>query len=334
MSVIIVKNGHLAMLRTIATFMRPGLAVFAFCCLVQFPFSQTFGDFPTPQQVRLTDGRWLEYADYGDISGPLVLYFHGTPGTYLEAHAVASEIHASGIHVVAVNRPGIGRSSYQCGRKIMNWPKDISEFLEAIGRGDEQVGIIGYSGGAPYALACARVMPHRITRMAIVSGHTPLGTPGVVPGEEDRIIGLFLRRPGLARIAVEMTRRRLQRKPDKVVARVTKRWDPNDRKLVKCDSLIRELLVESLRQTTLCGGRGVVADVQLLGSCWDFEVADVYGPRISVWHGQCDRIAPVSMGRYFHSRLVGSTFHIDPTAGHVTMFKWHSGEILGQFNTD
>jgi pimeloyl-ACP methyl ester carboxylesterase len=216
----------------------------------------------------------------------------------------------------------------------MAWPDDISEFLEATGRGDEQFGIIGYSGGASYALACARVMPHRITRVAIVSGHTPLGTPGVLPGEEDHIIRLFLRRPGLAKIAVKMTRRRLQRKPDKMVARITRRWDPNDRKLVTCDSLIRQLLVESLRQSVLCGGEGVVTDVQLLGGCWGFKVADVHGPQISIWHGQCDRIAPISMGRYFHSRLAGSTFHIDPTAGHVTMLKWHSKEILGEFNTD
>jgi pimeloyl-ACP methyl ester carboxylesterase len=329
-----VSNADIAMPQTILTTGRSVIKVFAFCCVVLTSVGQTWADFPTPQLVRLTDGRRLEYADYGDPSGPLVLYFHGIPSSHLEIHATASEIHAAGLHIVAINRPGIGRSSFQYCRRIMDWPKDVSEFLEAIGRGNEQFGIIGVSGGAPYALACARMMPHRITRVAIVSGHTPLGIPGVVPGENDRTIKLFLRWPRLAKKAVELTRRRLQRKPDKIVKRVTKKWDPNDRRLVICDPLVRRVLVGSLRQATLCGGQGVVTDVQLLGSRWGFDIADVSGPPISIWHGQCDRIAPISMGRYFHSRLVGSTFHVDPTAGHLTMFKWHSGEIYREFCTD
>jgi hypothetical protein len=178
------------------------------------------------------------------------------------------------------------------------------------------------------------MMPHRITRVAIVSGHTSLGMPGVVPGEYDRAIELFLRRPKLANKAAEITRRRLHRKPDKIIARVTKNWDRNDRRLVTCDPSMRRLLVGSLRHATLRGGQGVITDAQLLGSQWGFDIADTSGPQISIWHGQCDRIAPISMGRYFHSRLVGSSFHVGPSAGHVTMFKWHAGEIYTEFSTD
>ncbi len=310
---------------------RPANTVLTFVCIVLTSVSQTWADFPASQLVRLSDGRSLEYAEYGDTSGPLVLYFHGTPGSHLEVHAAASEIHASGIHILAINRPGIGRSSYQCGRRIVDWPKDVSGFLEALGRGDEQFGVVGFSGGAPYALACARSMPHQITRVAIVSGHTSLGIPGVVPGEEDRSMSLFLRRPKLAKIAVEIMRRRLHRKPDKIVARVMKKWDSNDRTLVTGDPSMRTLLVGSLNQATLCGGQGVVTDAQLLGRHWGFAIDDVCGPPISIWHGQCDRIAPISMGRYFHSRLVGSTFHVDPSAGHITMLKWHCEEIHNEF---
>lgn len=75
----------------------------------------------------------------------------------------------------------------------------------------------------------------------------------------------------------------------------------------------------------------MVTDAQLLGRRWGFDLADVSGPPISVWHGQCDRIAPISMGHYFHSQLVGSTLHVDPRAGHITMFKWHSEEIHQEF---
>jgi len=307
---------------------------FVLCGVLIASVDQTWAKFPAPRLVRLTDGRCLEYADYGDPSGRLVLYFHGSPGSHLDVQAAASDIHASGLHVVAINRPGIGRSSFQCGRKITDWPKDVSECLELIGRKNEPFGIIGFSGGAPYALACARMMPNRITRVAIVSGHTSLGIRGVVPGECDRTIELFLRRPRFAEKAVELTRHRLQRKPDKTVKRIVKKWDPNDRRLVTCSPLIRGLLEGSMLHSTRCGGQGVVTDVQLLGRCWGFDVADVVGPPISIWHGRCDRIAPISMGRYFHSQLVGSALHVDPAAGHLSMFKWHSPEIHREFCTD
>ena len=33
------------------------------------------------RRIRLADGRWLGYQEYGDRDGPLVFYFHGTPGS-------------------------------------------------------------------------------------------------------------------------------------------------------------------------------------------------------------------------------------------------------------
>jgi len=322
------------MLEKLFDIRRLALAILLFLFASPLESRLAFGDFPRVQTVRLSDGRCLEYAEYGDPAGPLVLYFHGTPGSHLEVHAAASELPASGIHILAINRPGIGNSSYQHGRTIMGWPADVTEFLEATGRGEESFGILGFSGGTPYALACAQVMPQRITRIAIVSGHTSLGIPGVVPGKEDRFIEFFLRRPKLAKKAVKMTRKRLRKKPDKIVARITKRWDPSDRALVNGDPFMRRILEKSLKHATLRGEHGVLTDTQLLGSRWGFDLSQINGMPISIWHGQSDSIAPVSMGRYFHKQLAGSTLHLKPSAGHVTMFKWHSEEIHKEFSAD
>lgn len=288
------------------------------------------GDVST-QLACLADGRVLEYAEFGNPAGPLVLYFHGTPGSHLELQAATAEIQRSGLYIVAVNRPGIGRSTYQPLRRITDWPADVCALLAALGRGQEPVGIVGFSGGAPYALVCGLAFPERISHLALVSGHTFLGAPGTNAGEEDHLIRMIIRRPRLGEIAAAVTTRRLKRHPNMVVRRVTKNWNSADRRLFECDPDLRCLLATSLRYTTLCGTSGIVTDVQLLGSCWGFPVSNVCRVPVSLWHGQCDRIAPVSMGHYFHQQIPGSVLHIDPRAGHVTMLKWHAAEILKQF---
>lgn len=140
------------------------------------------------QQIRLPDGRRLGFAAYGNPAGPLVLYFHGTPGSRVDAQLILPEIEAAGLRVIAIDRPGMGLSDYQPGRQILNWPADVTCLVESLGYGATPFGVIGMSGGAPYALACLRCIPHRLTHVAVVSGHTPIDAPEVEPGNQDRLI--------------------------------------------------------------------------------------------------------------------------------------------------
>ena len=44
----------------------------------------------TAQLLRLSDGRQLGYADYGDPDGTPVMFFHGTPGSRRSVLAIRS----------------------------------------------------------------------------------------------------------------------------------------------------------------------------------------------------------------------------------------------------
>ena len=58
--------------------------------------------------VGLRDGRTLGYAEYGDPAGSPLLYFHGHPGSRLEAAFLATAAHRAQIRLVGVDRPGMG----------------------------------------------------------------------------------------------------------------------------------------------------------------------------------------------------------------------------------
>jgi hypothetical protein len=51
--------------------------------------------------VRLPDGRGLAYAEYGDPKGHPTLYFHGLPGSRLEAVLAAKSAAEAGIRLIA-----------------------------------------------------------------------------------------------------------------------------------------------------------------------------------------------------------------------------------------
>ena len=282
-------------------------------------------------RLILCDGRCLSYREYGDPDGQLVFYFHGTPGSRKEAALVADEAYPAGIRLVAVDRPGLGRSTYYRNRRILDWPCDIAQLADHLGYQHQPFGIIGVSGGAPYASACALKFPERLTHVAIVSGHAPLGAPGVCPGNQDKLIRLVSKRQLLGRLAFGLISRRLDRKPDKVVQMLTKKWTAADRKLILCNPRHYRQLVANLDEAGRCGPRGMVTDIRLLACHWGFHLCQLEGVGVSVWQGGCDRISTPSMGRYFHKNIAGSELIEDPCAGHVTMLKWHIGEIYSRF---
>lgn len=273
----------------------------------------------------------MGYVECGDPAGPLVFYFHGTPGSRLEATLVAEEAAAAGVRLVSLDRPGMGLSTYQSNRRITDWPGDVKGAADALGYGGTAFGVLAMSGGTPYALACVRAMPERLTHVAIASGHTPPNSPGVTPGNQDKLIAFVVRRPRLATRGFNVVIRRLDRRPDAVARKIAESWSAADRQLVFCDPVLYRALIANLKEASRCGPAGIVTDVQLLGSCWPFRLGDLPPASISIWHGGCDPIAPPSMGHYFHRQLAGSELVIDPKAGHVTMLKWHAPAILARF---
>jgi pimeloyl-ACP methyl ester carboxylesterase len=302
------------------------------------PAVAAFGQIPPTSAIRtltgrltLPDGRCLGYTDLGDVSGPLVLYFHGTPGSRIEASLIADEALTCGVRLVSIDRPGIGLSSRQPGQRVLDWPADVANFVAALGYGESAFGVIGVSGGAPYALACVCRIPERLTHVGLVSGHTPMAEPNSGRGNQDAFMEFLLRRPRLGRMAIAAIIRRLHKHPDKVMARVAGEAAASDRQLLLGTPTTRAGFHANLLAATRGGADQVMNAVRLLGTYWGFRLADLPPAPLSIWQGGCDPIAPPAAGRYFHRQLTGSEFYFDPTAGHATMLKWHAREILAKF---
>lgn len=107
------------------------------------------------QTVTLTNGRALGFAEFGslgDEATPLFA-FHGLPGSRLES----ASFHRAGcdlnVRVIGIDRPGLGLSSAQPNRKLLDWPADTRELARNLNL--SRCYVLGVSAGGPYALACA-----------------------------------------------------------------------------------------------------------------------------------------------------------------------------------
>ena len=122
----------------------------------------------------LPDGRRIGYAEYGDPSGPLVLWFHGTPGGRRQLPIVGRRAAEKlGLRVVLVERAGSGLSDRHRYERIGDWAADMAHVADLLGA--EKLGVVGLSGGGPFALACAGMptLADRVVAVAVLGGVTP-----------------------------------------------------------------------------------------------------------------------------------------------------------------
>ena len=71
--------------------------------------------------ITLKDGRLLAYAEYGDPAGTPVFFFHGTPGSRLFRPSDSITLKL-GVRLICTDRPGYGASTFQPGRRLLDWP--------------------------------------------------------------------------------------------------------------------------------------------------------------------------------------------------------------------
>lgn len=276
------------------------------------------------QRIRLKDGRFLGYAEYGDRQGRPVLYFPGTPSSRL-LHPPEEITILAGARLIVVERPGYGLSDFQRGRRLIDWPWDVISLADALGI--DLFPVVGVSGGGPYAAVCACLAPSRVTKAAIVSGVGPTDLKGSTK-EMPRI-----RRAGaaVARNAPWLLGAILF-----LVANPHHNQERFFRKMTSGNSMvdleilsrpeIKEMLMANYLEATRNGMQGFAQDAIILSNPWGFRLEDISIP-VDVWHGEKDANVSISAARYLAQAIPNCQVTFLSGEGHwLFMEKW--GEIL------
>jgi pimeloyl-ACP methyl ester carboxylesterase len=247
--------------------------------------------------LLLGDGRRLGYALYGRPGGEPLFYFHGHPGSRLEARFAHQAAAEAGLRVIALDRPGYGLSDFQPGQAITDWPADVAEAagLLRIGR----FSVAGASGGGPYALACAWRLPGQVIQAAVISGVGPYQVPGITRGMRWRNRIAFqwgARWPALARALMRSMHGNITSRPERTIEALARAMSPVDAAVVRRPG-VRNVLIADLTEAFRQGIQGAALDVVLLGRPWGFVLREIQ-PVVHLWQGEADTLVPAAMGKY------------------------------------
>ncbi|WQF87007.1 Putative alpha/beta hydrolase-1 [Colletotrichum destructivum] len=285
--------------------------------------------------LTLPDGRKLGYAQFGLATGKPVFYCHGLPGSRVEAghlHKAAMDV---GARIIATDRPGMGLSTFQPGRILLDHPKDLEQLAEHLRL--PEYAVMGVSGGGPYALACAASMPReKLKCVSIVCGIGPpdIGMAGAgwfhwlgftygwryAP----RLAGWFFHRQGRFHLSDE-ERLELQLQE----AEKNKATFPRQENGIWDDREIVGRMVMTSRQYYAQGIDGVSHDGHLDGTEFGFRIEDIRSDLpVRLWYGKDDTFVPANHGRQIAKRL-GTNAHLrieDDTHASI-FFRWRK-EVL------
>jgi pimeloyl-ACP methyl ester carboxylesterase len=283
------------------------------------------------QQFQLPDGRKLGYDEYGTANGKSLFYFHGSPSSRLECTLYIDEmvLLSLDVRLIAVDRPGMGLSDFQPGRRILDWAQDIIELADHLKI--ERFAILAYSLGGPYGLACASAIERRLTKVGIVSGAALFTEPELIKNVNEgtrKFLTLPREKPWLSRLFLWMAVGIMPRiAPNRFISQANSLLPAPDRPIVADSLLFQKGFIQMIREAMKQGIRGAFHESLLTVTDWGFRLQDIHMP-VLFWHGEADQNIPVEMARFAATAIPKCEPKFYPDEGHLSLFKKYKEEII------
>ncbi|MDB6171397.1 MAG: alpha/beta hydrolase [Chthoniobacteraceae bacterium] len=238
--------------------------------------------------MPLPSGLQIAVAEDGDPDGIPVFFFHGWPASRLQGAGFGPAARQLGLRIVSPDRPGIGLSSYQPKRALLDWPPVVREIARQLGF--DRFRILAVSGGGPYALACAYALPELVERVVVVSGAPPLG-PDVDPKAllpvYRWLLAIHRHQPAVLRQLFHLARPFATLRPPRWIWPVILRFVPKEDRESLRDPAVFEGSFGCYKEAWRAGAHGVVSDAEIYGQSWGFAPQSIQVP-VRLWHGKAD----------------------------------------------
>lgn len=283
------------------------------------------------QQIHLPDGRRLGYDERGPSDGKPLFYFHGSPSSRLEAtlYVIEDLLQTLDVRLIAVDRPGMGLSAFQPGRRLLDWPGDVLALADHLDI--HRFAVLAYSLGGPYGAACAYAIPERLVKVGIVSGSALFSEMELMKNINEgtrRFLNMPRESPLVSRLFLGLMLAVMPRiAPERFVAGASSVLPEPDRETVRSNPEFQKGFIRMVREATRQGIRGAYHESLLAITNWGFRLQDIQMP-VMLWHGEADQNVPVEMARYMATAIPKCEAKFYPNEGHLSMFKRNVEEII------
>ena len=280
------------------------------------------------QFLELEEGRRIAFAEYGTPAGRPVFFFHGWPSSRMMAELTDLPARELGLRIISPDRPGIWDSTFQANRRLLDWPPVVEALANHLGI--RRFHVLAISGGAPYAFATGHRLGDRVRALGIISGAVPFSDltdhRGLLPLYR-WMIWFYRHQPRLLRAIFYLVRPIASLELLLRMARsLLRTLPPADAEALR-DSRAFNICFESQRKAWGSSADGVIADAEIYGRPWGFELSEVRVP-VRLWHGKQDRAFAFQLAEDVAKRLPNCVAKMVDNEGHFSLPIRHMREIL------
>lgn len=280
-------------------------------------------EFGSISRVRLPDNRHLAYRELGNPSGIPILFFHGFPGSSVQAAVVPVRSAYDDFRVIAVDRPGFGYSSHDPARTHLSFARDLKSLVEQLQL--PPLHLLSVSGGTPYAFAAASVLGAHALSLNSVGGLGPLSEASFMSEMKAfsqwalKTSGRFAGAANFSMTLLEMliTREPKEAASPKILKLLLKNLPASDQALIGNEELRRKFRL-SMRNSFRNGPHGASRDLHLMTQAWGVDFSELKLP-VRLWHGDVDSIVPVNHSVYLAKKIPHSELSILKGEGHYSV---------------
>jgi len=293
--------------------------------------------------ARLENGIQLGYANFGKPDGIPAFYFHGLPGSAAEGELFHDACYKNNIELFSVERPGYGESKFlddtssnintRPQYRFSIWAQSLALLADDLKI--DRFYVFAVSGGGPYALACASLLGDRVIAAGISCGLGPVENDDLKNQMRPMATSSFYlasHHPVFLTVVignlVQVAAKWFSRKTIEILAKINLPVD----QVALMQSAANEIMQRTLTRAFIHGSKGAKADLLAAQTHWSFSLEKI--KNLHLWHGDVDRVVPISHSEWVHEHINGSILHTVKGEGHFSLPICHAQEIVKKTVTD
>lgn len=269
------------------------------------------------QIIELADGRLLGFDRYGSEGGKPLLYCHGGASSKLDIAFAHNTLVDYNIDLIAIDRPGIGQSTRQPDRTLLDWSQDVRFVLSEL-QIKKPLPVIGWSLGGPFAMACAYALPDLIDKMALSGSCGPIGQLDSVKDLDLLLDRILFTCPDNLHWTISVLLSIYAILPTEFVHKdfLNQLKSRFDREIV--EAYTKEQCKSFMQNSLANNGWGVIDDYIAVKRPWGFPL-NAIAAQVHVFHGDDDTLSPISQAHYLRSHIPKAKLHIVENQGHFLL---------------
>jgi pimeloyl-ACP methyl ester carboxylesterase len=240
----------------------------------------------------------VDYIEYGNSSGQLVVYFHGAPGSPEESAIFDSRAKDHNLRILAFDRFAIDSSD-----NPDTYYQQLAQQIRHKAAG-QPVHIIGFSIGAHIALEVGKILQGQLGQTHLISPGAPLIGGGFLDSMAGGLVfKLAIKSPFIFSLLTRFQKLLAAVAPSLLVNMLFASAADADKQLLSRSEFHSDISA-MLKHCFQSRVKGYIRDINLYVT-WPGDLAD-YCSSVSIWQGSEDNWSPPAMASYLSGAIPGS----------------------------